>query len=141
MAGSIRERGEALNDPRRKILLVEDEEPIRSLVEKLLVAAGHSVVSTGDPTAAVELVLSVGSGPRVAELRFREGEIVSAEAGGRSGEEAVLELLSWPEGHFSFAPGAPGPEAPLGSFNQILLDACRRLDETRRGEERSGFGD
>jgi len=86
-------------------------------------------------------VLSVGSGPRVAELRFREGEIVSAEAGGRSGEEAVLELLSWPEGHFSFAPGAPGPEAPLGSFNQILLDACRRLDETRRGEERSGFGD
>ena len=64
MAGSVREGSEALNDPRRKILLVEDEEPIRSLVEKLLVAAGHSVVSTGDPTAAVELVLSVGSGPR-----------------------------------------------------------------------------
>jgi DNA-binding response OmpR family regulator len=86
-------------------------------------------------------VLSVGSGPRVAELRFREGEIVSAQAGGRSGEEGVLELLAWPEGHFSFAPGAPGPEAPIGSFNQILLDACRRLDETRRGEERPGFGD
>src|SRR2546428_11652408 len=85
-------------------------------------------------------VLSVGSGPRVAELRFREGEIVSAQAGGRSGEEAVLELLAWPEGHFSFAPGAPGPEAPLGSFNQILLDACRRLRETPRREERPRVG-
>ena len=79
-------------------------------------------------------VLTMGSGPRAAELRFKEGEIVGAQAAVKSGEDALLELLGWPEGHFSFAAGDPGPGAPLGSFNQVLLDACRRLDESRRGE-------
>jgi len=83
-------------------------------------------------------VLAVGSGARAAEVRFLEGEIVAAEAAGRSGEEALLELLSWPEGHFSFSPGDPGKRAPLGPFDQVLLDACRRLDESRREAEAVG---
>ncbi len=87
-------------------------------------------------------VLTVGSGTLAAEVRFLEGEIVAAQAAVRSGEDALLELLGWPEGHFSFAAGDPGPGAPLGSFNQVLLDACRRLDESRRGEaDRPGVGD
>jgi CheY-like chemotaxis protein len=44
-----------LQDPRRKILVIEDEEQIRSLVEKILTGAGYSVVSTSDPTRAREL--------------------------------------------------------------------------------------
>ena len=40
---------------RRKILVIEDEEPIRSLVETILGGAGYDVVSTGDPTQAAEL--------------------------------------------------------------------------------------
>jgi DNA-binding response OmpR family regulator len=87
-------------------------------------------------------VLTVGSGSRAAEVRFKEGEIVAAQAAVRSGEDALLELIGWPEGHFSFAAGDPGPGAPLGTFNQVLLDACRRLDEARRnGEVRPEFGD
>jgi DNA-binding response OmpR family regulator len=77
-------------------------------------------------------VLTMGSGSRAAEVRFREGEIVAAQSGVRSGQDALLELLGWPEGHFSFAAGDPGPGLPLGSFDKVLLDACRRLDESRR---------
>ncbi|HSB61158.1 MAG TPA: response regulator [Vicinamibacteria bacterium] len=85
--------------------------------------------------------LGLGSGSRAGEVRFRDGEIVSAQAEDRTGDEAVLALLSWGEGRFSFAPGEPGPGAPIGSFDQVLLDACRRLDESRREDGRSGSGD
>lgn len=75
-------------------------------------------------------VLSAGSGPRTAEVRFREGEVVGVLSGGLAGEEAFYDLLSWPEGHFSFAPGDPGPGPAVGeSFSQLLLEGCRRLDE------------
>ena len=51
----------------------------------------------------------------------------------RSGEEAVYEVLDWSEGHFSFAPGDPGPGEALGSgFSQLVLEGCRRLDERVR---------
>jgi DNA-binding response OmpR family regulator len=78
-------------------------------------------------------VLSVGSGRRKAELRFRGGEIVGVEVDGSQGEEALYDLLSWSEGHFSFAPGDPGPGPSLGeSFSQLLLEGCRRLDEAKK---------
>jgi CheY-like chemotaxis protein len=79
-------------------------------------------------------VLSVGSGRRKAELRFRGGEIVGVLVDGLQGEEALYDLLSWSEGHFSFAPGDPGPGQPMGeSFSQLLLEGCRRLDEAKSG--------
>jgi DNA-binding response OmpR family regulator len=78
-------------------------------------------------------VCSIGSGDDKAELRFRLGELIGAVVGERSGEEAVYEVLEWSEGHFSFAPGDPGPGQPLGSgFSQILLEGCRRLDDKMR---------
>ncbi len=78
-------------------------------------------------------VCSIGSGAHKAELRFRQGELVGASVNEVSGEEAVYEVLGWSEGHFSFAPGDPGPGEPLGSgFNQLLLEGCRRLDEKLR---------
>jgi DNA-binding response OmpR family regulator len=86
-------------------------------------------------------VLEVGSGGKAAEVRFREGELLSLQVGARSGEPALLELLSWTEGHFSFAPGDPGTGPPLGSFSQLLLDACRRLDEKSRVGEPAPTGD
>jgi len=86
-------------------------------------------------------VLEVGSGRKAAEVRFREGELVSLQVGTRSGEPALLDLLSWAEGHFSFAPGDPGSGPVLGSFSQLLLDACRRLDENSRVQEPAPTGD
>lgn len=86
-------------------------------------------------------VLTAGSGARAAEVRFSEGEIVAADVDGLSGDAALLALIGWQEGHFSFAPGDPGPGAPFGSFNQVLLDACRRLDEANRADAPPALGD
>lgn len=78
-------------------------------------------------------VCAVAEGGRRLEVRFRDGEIVGARTEGLEGTDAVYELLSWREGHFSFAPGDPGDATPLGeSFNQLLLEGCRRLDEAKR---------
>jgi hypothetical protein len=80
---------------------------------------------------------SIGSGKDKAELRFKQGELIGAVVGERSGEEAVYEVLGWSEGHFSFAPGDPGPGEPLGSgFSQLLLEGCRLLDERNRVDTR-----
>jgi DNA-binding response OmpR family regulator len=82
-------------------------------------------------------VCSIGSGKDKAELRFKQGELIRAVVGERSGEEAVYEVLGWSEGHFSFAPGDPGPGEPLGSgFSQLLLEGCRLLDERNRVDTR-----
>lgn len=79
--------------------------------------------------------LTVRDGARRMAVRFRDGEIIGAEGEGRSGEAAVFALLAWEEGTFRFAPGDPGEGTPLGTgFSQLLLEGCRRLDESRRTE-------
>jgi DNA-binding response OmpR family regulator len=83
-------------------------------------------------------VCSLGSGEKKAELKFRQGEAVGASMGALSGKDAVYEILGWTEGHFSFAPGDPGPGEPLGDgFGQLLLEGCRLLDEKAR-EQKQG---
>jgi hypothetical protein len=73
-------------------------------------------------------------------VRFREGEIVSAAAGGPMGADAIYELLSWSEGSFSFAPGEVEGEPLKPGLTELLLEGCRRLDDRRRavGAETSG---
>jgi CheY-like chemotaxis protein len=78
-------------------------------------------------------VCSVRSGTRVFSARFREGEIVGASLEQLQGEAAVYAFLEWTRGHFRFVPGEVAAGAPLGvSFDQLLLEGCRRLDEARR---------
>ena len=76
-------------------------------------------------------VLSVGAGGRPAVVRFKEGAIVSAAAGGPTGADAIYELLSWSEGNFSFAPGEVEGEPMEPALTELLLEGCRRLDERR----------
>jgi DNA-binding response OmpR family regulator len=81
-------------------------------------------------------ILTAMDGPRHAEIRFREGEIVSAESAAEKGTAAVFEFLSWEGGSFEFNPVDPGPGQGLGQgFDQVVLEGCRRLDEARRGPE------
>jgi hypothetical protein len=78
-------------------------------------------------------VCTVRSGARSFDVRFREGEIVRAEAGALAGADAVYDFLAWTDGHFDFSPGDPGEGAPLGqTFDQLVLEGCRRLDEESR---------
>jgi DNA-binding response OmpR family regulator len=68
-----------------------------------------------------------------ARVRFHEGEIVGADCQGAAGVDAVFAFLSWEGGRFQFTPGPPAEGRPLGtSFSQLLLEGCRRLDESRR---------
>ena len=86
-------------------------------------------------------VLSAQDGPWKAAVRFRDGDVVGAECGAARGEDAVFEFLGWESGTFHFAAGDPGPGEPVGdTFDSLLLEGCRRLDEARRagGEPEEG---
>ena len=68
-----------------------------------------------------------------ARVRFREGEVVGADCEAATGADALFAFLAWETGRFQFTPGDPAAGAPLGaSFSQLLLEGCRRLDESRR---------
>jgi DNA-binding response OmpR family regulator len=80
-------------------------------------------------------VLSAQDGPWRASVRFRDGEIVGAECGAAQGEDAVFEFLGWESGTFHFAAGDPGPGERVGAtFDRVVLEGCRRLDEMRRAQ-------
>jgi DNA-binding response OmpR family regulator len=80
-------------------------------------------------------LLSLHSGSRLVEMRFRRGEIVGAECERANDAEAVYEVLGWTRGYFEFAPLAIEEGAPIDGFAQLLLEGCRRLDERRRAAE------
>jgi predicted regulator of Ras-like GTPase activity (Roadblock/LC7/MglB family) len=61
---------------------------------------------------------------------FAEGAIVHATVGDLVGEEAVYELLSWPDGSFIVETGAPPSQRTISaSWNSLLLEGIRRIDE------------
>lgn len=61
---------------------------------------------------------------------FAEGAIVHAAVGDVVGEEAVYELLSWPDGSFVVQQGQEAAEKTISSnWNSLLLEGIRRLDE------------
>jgi hypothetical protein len=65
---------------------------------------------------------------------FRDGEIIHAEQGGRSGEEAFYDILEWPPGRFRLQPNVTTTRSTIQKGSQhLLLDAHRVLDERRAG--------
>lgn len=80
-------------------------------------------------------VFTVRRGSRLLEIAFRAGEIISAESGRTRGVDAVYDFLSWDSGHFEFIPRDPGEGEALGTFEKLLLEGCRLMDEALRDEE------
>jgi DNA-binding response OmpR family regulator len=81
-------------------------------------------------------VCTVRTATRAVQIGFNNGDIVSAKSDAGSGADAVYDVLSWSRGHFEFVPGDPGVTEPLGeTFDQLLLEGCRRLDESRRAPD------
>lgn len=77
--------------------------------------------------------LTAGHEGAEVRIRFRDGEIVGASSGELEGEPALLVYLAWTEGSFRFVPGDGGKGSALGeTFSQLLLEACRKLDEGTR---------
>lgn len=67
-------------------------------------------------------------------LFFRDGEIIHAEQGNRSGEEALYDVLQWPPGKFRLQPNVTTTRSTIQkSAQHLLLDAHRILDERRAG--------
>lgn len=61
---------------------------------------------------------------------FADGAIVHAAVGDLMGEEAVYELLSWPDGSFVVRQGEEAPRRTIsGNWNSLLLEGIRRVDE------------
>jgi CheY-like chemotaxis protein len=74
-----------------------------------------------------------------AVMGFREGDIISASAGGTSGADGVYAFLAWEKGSFKFTPGDPGSGEPLAqSLEHLLLEGCRRLDESGKDGDAGG---
>ena len=76
-------------------------------------------------------------------IYFVDGEIIHAEQGPFSGEDAIYEILKWPGGNFSLAPESTTNICTIHcSLNFLLLEAHRRLDEEKNsGEPEESFSD
>ena len=98
-------------------------------------AALRSLFATGLFTALAEDAANTAT-----VMGFREGDIITATAGGANGPEGVYAFLAWEKGSFKFTPGDPGNGEPLAqSVEHLLFEGCRLLDESRKDEGGSAF--
>ncbi len=71
---------------------------------------------------------------RVGTIYFKAGEMIHAEVGDLSGEEAVFSMLSWEDGAFQVRMGVePSLQTIEKPWSGILLEGMRRIDETTAG--------
>ena len=62
-------------------------------------------------------------------VSFIGGRVVTASHGAARDEDAVLRLMSWRRGEFSFTPGQPTERTMDRSVTAILMEASRIMDE------------
>src|SRR5207245_8716114 len=86
------------------------------------------LVSVGGKTGVFQLT----DGAQAGQIYLRDGQIVHAQLGELSGEEAVYSLAMWSRGEFRFDPGVATEQKTISKSNtNLLMDAARRLDEWR----------
>lgn len=65
-------------------------------------------------------------------LVFAQGELIYAQLGELTGEEAVYKLLTWEEGEFRVDDQVTAPERNVKlSWSALLIEGLRRADEAR----------
>jgi CheY-like chemotaxis protein len=75
-------------------------------------------------------VLKVVQGVQEGHLWFLNGEIIDADVGGVTGEEAFRRILSWKTGAFEILPPEPARKRTIfGSYQSLLLETAQALDE------------
>jgi hypothetical protein len=74
--------------------------------------------------------LEVTRAGRTTRMTFEAGRLARASSDESDGRDAVIEFVAWPDGRFSFEPGASTGGAAIDEpTNLLILDACRILDE------------
>lgn len=87
--------------------------------------------------ALADGALTIRSGTERGTIWFERGEMVHAECGEVTGEEAVYQLLRWHNGQFSLDAGARATQRTITSgWQSVLMEGCRRLDEDGAAEPR-----
>lgn len=75
-------------------------------------------------------VFVLQNGAERGEIYLDAGQIVHAQLGDLSGEDAVYELAIWPQGEFAFSAGKTAPATTIRKSNtNLLMEAARRIDE------------
>lgn len=78
--------------------------------------------------------ISVEYGDRQGVIHFVDGEIIHAEQGKDSGEQAIYEIIKWPGGTFNIHPEMTSNVCTIHYRTDfLLLEALRRLDEENAG--------
>lgn len=75
------------------------------------------------------------------EIHFEDGEIVHAEHGDSTGEEALKAILAMPTGSLSTGAFHGGSTTIERSFQSLLLDLLRTVDEQERDEAELELGE
>jgi len=85
-------------------------------------------------------VLEITSGPRSGEVYIRQGKIVHAAAGSKTGVEGFIRLMQIASGEFHLKPFFEPPEHTIEmSRDQLLLEAAFCIDENL-GKMRTAAG-
>jgi len=77
-------------------------------------------------------VLKITNGVLVARIWIQNGELVDAEMGDITGEEAFKRILTWKAGNFENLPAEPTRERKIfNTVDGLLLDAMQMIDENQ----------
>lgn len=83
--------------------------------------------------------ITVEYGSSSGAIYFADGEIIHAELGTETGEEAIYQIIKWPGGTFNIHPEMTSNVCTIHYRTDfLLLEALRRLDEERAGAKSSG---
>jgi len=78
--------------------------------------------------------ISVEYGDCQGVIYFVDGEIIHAEQGDNSGEQAIYEIIKWPSGSFNIHPEMTSNVCTIHCrTDYLLLEALRRMDEENSG--------
>jgi predicted regulator of Ras-like GTPase activity (Roadblock/LC7/MglB family) len=83
--------------------------------------------------------ITVSYGDSEGVIYFVDGEIIHAEQGDLTGEQAIYQIITWPGGNFNIHPEMTSNICTIHYRTDfLLLEALRRLDEERAGAPDSG---
>lgn len=78
--------------------------------------------------------ISVEYGDHQGVIYFADGEIINAEQGEETGEQAIYNIIKWPGGTFSIQPEMTSNVCTIHYRTDVLLlEALSRLDEENTG--------